>query len=110
MKGLVTGMLLGIGVGFLLAPMNGEETRRMLRERWHELQKNELVKQYLPAGDFVDMRGGLNDLAQFAFKRMKANESSLNILAQLAVDKMMNYRISLNDLAGFATTMRKKAS
>ncbi|SRR5579871_3470200 len=112
MKGLVTGLLLGVGIGFLLAPQSGEETRRQLREQWQGLKKNELVKQYLPSlvGDFSQVRSGLGDLAQFAFQQMKANETSLNDLAQLAVDKMMSYRISLNDLSGFATMMRKKAS
>jgi gas vesicle protein len=111
MKGLVTGIFLGVGIGLLLAPQRGEETRRILNQRWQELRENELVKQYLPAfsGDLSQTLSGLGDLAQFAFGRVKANDATLTGLARLAVDKMMNYQVSLNDLARFATMMRKKA-
>jgi gas vesicle protein len=110
MKGLVTGIFLGVGIGLLLAPQSGEETRRLLNERWQVLRENELVKQYLPAfsGDLSQTRSSLGDLAQFAFSRVKANDATLTGLARLAVDKMMSYQVSLNDLARFATTMRKK--
>jgi gas vesicle protein len=112
MKGLLPGIFLGVGIGFLTAPRSGVETRRILSERWQELRGSELLKQYLPAfsSDLHQARSGLSDLAQFAFSKVKANDVALSDLARLTVEKMMSYRISLNGVAGFATTMRKRAS
>ena len=111
MKGLVTGIFLGVGIGFLLAPMRGEEMRHLVRERWQELRGNELVKQVLPTipGDSSQTRDGLSHLAQFALNSMKANDATLTGLAQLAIDKMVNYQVSLHDLANLASTVMKKA-
>jgi gas vesicle protein len=114
MKGLVTGIFLGVGIGLLLAPQSGEETRRLLNERWQTLRENELVKQYLPviSDDFSQTQSSLGDLAQFALSRVKANDSTLTALARLAVDKLMSYQVSLslNDLARLATMVQRKAS
>jgi hypothetical protein len=109
MKGLVTGIFLGVGIGFLLANRREEETRRILDERWQELRKYELVKQYFPTipENLSRTRSGLGDLAQFALNRVKVHDTTLNGLTRLAVDKMMNYQVSLNDLARFSMTMRK---
>jgi gas vesicle protein len=110
MKGLITGIFLGVGIGWLFAPMRGEEMRNLVSERFQELRENEIVKQYIPQlGDPSQLRTGLDDLAKFALNRVKANESTLNDLARLAVNKAMNYRVSLNDLAGFASTAWKRA-
>jgi hypothetical protein len=111
MKGLVTGIFLGVGIGFFLANRREEEARRILNERWQELRKYELVKQHFPTipENLSHTRNGFGDLAQFALNRIKVSDTTLNGLARLAVEKMMNYRVSLNDLARFTTT-RKKAS
>ncbi len=71
-----------------------------------------MVKQHLNqlSGDTAKMRIGLNDLAEFALRKVKANESTLNGLTRLAFDKAMNYRVSLNDLVGFASMVTKRAS
>jgi len=34
MNSFVKGMLLGVGIGLIVAPMKGEEMRRLLRERF----------------------------------------------------------------------------
>lgn len=109
MKGLVTGIFLGVGIGFLLAPMSGEEMRHLVRERWQELRENELVKQFLSSGGSSQTRDGLRHLAQIALNSMKANDATLTGLARLAIDKMVNYQVSLRDLADIASTVMKKA-
>ena len=38
MKQFITGLLLGLGIGVLIAPMRGEETRRQLAERFAEMR------------------------------------------------------------------------
>ena len=48
MNRFVKGMLLGIGIGLLIAPMRGEEMRRKLSERL------EGFRGYLPEGDQLD--------------------------------------------------------
>ena len=40
MNSFIKGMLFGVGVGLLVAPMRGEEMRRLLRERFEELRAN----------------------------------------------------------------------
>ena len=109
MKGLVTGIFLGVGIGFLLAPMSGEEMRHLVRERWQELRENELVKQFLSSGGSSQTRDGLRHQAQIALNSMKANDATLTGLARLAIDKMVNYQVSLRDLADIASTVMKKA-
>ncbi len=112
MKGLVAGIFLGVGIGWLTAPMRGEELRRLANARLQELRENETLKPFisLVPADLSQTRGGLGNLAQFALNRVKANESTLTDLARLAVGKAMNYRVSLSDLAGLASVVMKKAS
>ena len=112
MKGLITDIFLGVGIGFFLANRPEEEARRILNERWQGLRKSELVKQYPPMfpENLSQTHSGLGDLTRFTLNRLKVYDTTLNGLARLAVDKMMNYQVSLNDLARFTTTMRNKAS
>jgi gas vesicle protein len=50
MKNFTKGILLGVGVGLLIAPLSGQETRRLLAERvqsWrNSLPEDSLVNQY----------------------------------------------------------------
>lgn len=50
MKNFTRGLLVGIGVGLLIAPMKGEELRHMLAERVEEwrnsLPEDSLINQY----------------------------------------------------------------
>jgi gas vesicle protein len=48
MNNFLRGMLLGIGIGLLVAPMRDEETRRMLKGRAGEL------RGYLPESEQID--------------------------------------------------------
>jgi gas vesicle protein len=36
----LNGVIVGIGIGLLVAPMKGEEMRRQVRESFQELQRN----------------------------------------------------------------------
>lgn len=112
MKGLTTGILLGVGIGLLFAPMPGEEMRHLLGKRFQDLRVHTIVKQYIPqfSGDSSKMRLDLPELAKFALSQVKANERTLNALARFAVDRATHHRLSFSDLAGFASTVRKRAS
>ena len=50
MKNFTKGILLGVGVGLLVAPLSGQETRRLLAERvqsWrNSLPEDSLINQY----------------------------------------------------------------
>ena len=51
MKQFITGLLLGLGIGLLVAPMRGEETRRQLADRFAEMRgylpENEQFNDYV---------------------------------------------------------------
>ena len=90
MNSFFKGLLVGVGVGLLVAPMRGEEMRRLLGERVNELQG------YLPENDQVAMyrqqvsdrlnqtAGTLKDYAQQAATTMKQTAGTLSDVAQNA--------------------------
>ncbi len=90
MKSFVRGVLVGVGVGLLVAPMKGEEMRRLLAERLAELRgylpENEQLNQYMQqVSERVSQTGGnLKDYAQQAVSKVKDTGSSLGELAQKA--------------------------
>ncbi len=79
----LNGVLVGLGIGLLVAPMKGEEMRRLVRERYEELRStlpdNEQLKQ---AGQ--QMASQVKDYAQQAATQVKATGSNLGDLAQQA--------------------------
>jgi|SRR6516164_165028 gas vesicle protein len=90
MKRFITGVLLGVGIGLLVAPMTGEEARRRLVERFNELlgyiPENEQFNQYMQqVTERVSQTGGnLKDYAQQAVSKVKDTGSSLGELGQKA--------------------------
>ena len=73
----LNGVLVGVGIGMLVAPMRGEEMRRLVRERFEELRgslpENEQLKQ---AGQQVtsrvsQTRSKLKDYSQQATSQVK---------------------------------------
>src|ERR1017187_8141578 len=90
MKNFVKGVLVGVGIGLLVAPMRGEETRRLLGQRLQELRgylpENEQVNLYMEqVSNRVSQAGSnLGDLAQQATSKVKDTGSSLGNLAQQA--------------------------
>jgi hypothetical protein len=113
MKGLVTGLFLGVGIGFLLAPMRGEEMRRLLNEQFLGARGNELMQQLVPivVADLSLARNSLGNLTRSALGAVKTDETTLTSLARLVVERLMKYRgvVSLNDLVDLASVIMKKA-
>jgi gas vesicle protein len=77
MNNFVRGIILGMGIGLLVAPMRGEELRRMVTERFHEfrgyLPENEQIGRYSSqVGDKVSHSAStLKDYAQQAASNVK---------------------------------------
>jgi len=90
MKGFIAGLLLGLGIGLLAAPMRGEETRRQLADRFAELRgyipENEQFNEYVSqVTDRVSQTGSnLKDYAQQAVSKVKDTGSTLGELGQKA--------------------------
>ncbi|MBV9227710.1 MAG: YtxH domain-containing protein [Chloroflexi bacterium] len=90
MNSFLKGVLLGVGIGLLVAPMKGEEMRNLLAERFNEakgyLPENEQWNTY---GQQVSNRlsqtaGTLKDYAQQAASTVKSGASNLSDIAQNA--------------------------
>ena len=86
----LNGVLVGIGIGLLVAPMRGEEMRRLVSERYQELRSslpdNEQLKQagQQVASGVSQTASQMKDYAQQAASQVKATGSSLGDLAQQA--------------------------
>ncbi len=84
------GMLVGLGVGLLVAPMRGEEMRTLLRERFEEfrgyLPQNEQLNQYTQqVSDRVSQTANnLKDYAQQAATTVRSSANNLGNIAQQA--------------------------
>ena len=90
MKGFVTGLLFGLGIGLLVAPMRGEETRRQLADRFAEMRgylpENEQFNEYVSqvSGHVSQAGSNLKDYAQQAVSKVKDTGGTLGDLAQKA--------------------------
>lgn len=90
MKQFITGLLLGLGIGLLVAPMRGEETRQQLAERFAEMRgylpENEQFNEYVQqvSGRVSQTSGNLKDYAQQAVSKVKDTGSTLGELGQKA--------------------------
>src|SRR6266436_1891967 len=86
----LNGVLIGVGIGLLVAPMKGEEMRRLVSERYgmvrSNLPDNEQLKQagQQVAAGAAQTAGQLKGYAQQAASQVKATGSSLGDLAQQA--------------------------
>ena len=90
----LNGVLVGVGIGLLVAPMQGEDMRRLVRERFEELRsslpENEQLKQ---AGQQVASRvsqtgSKLKDYRQQAASKIKGTGSTLGDLAQQSASEV----------------------
>ncbi len=97
MKQFITGLLLGLGIGILVAPMRGEETRRQLAERFAEM------RGYLPENE------QFNDYVQQVTDRVSQTSSNLKDYAQQAVSKVKDTGSTLSELGQKAGTDVKQA-
>jgi gas vesicle protein len=88
MNSFFKGILLGVGVGLLVAPMKGEEMRRLINERLNELQgylpENEQISQYRQqvSSRLNQTAGTLRDYAQQAATTVRQTAGSLSDVAQ----------------------------
>ena len=86
MNNFTKGVLFGVGVGLLLAPLSGEETRRRLVGRFNELRgslpesSQEYVRQV--SGRVSQTGDSLRGYAQQAVSAVKDTGSTLGDLAQ----------------------------
>ena len=116
MKSFIRGILFGVGIGLLVAPMRGEEMRRLVSQRLQELRgylpENEQLNQYVQqVSDRVSQASGnLSDLAQQASSKVKETGSQLGDLAQQASSKVKETGSQLGTLGQQATeTVRQTA-
>ncbi len=90
MNSFFKGVILGVGVGLLIAPKKGEEMRRLVRERYEALRanlsQNEQLKQYAQqvSNRVSQTSSTLKDYAQQAATRMKSTGSDARDLTQQA--------------------------
>ena len=87
MKGFMTGLLVGAGIGLLIAPMRGAEMRRLLGERIQEM------RGYLPENM------PLNDYVSQVSDRVSQTGSNLRGYAQQATSMVKDTGSNLGDLA-----------
>jgi gas vesicle protein len=90
MSNFLKGLLFGVGIGLLIAPMRGEEMRNLLNERISEL------RGYLPENDQLDTyrqqvtgrvsqtASNLKDYASQAATTVKSTASNLSTIGQNA--------------------------
>jgi gas vesicle protein len=94
MNNFVKGLLFGVGIGLLVAPMRGEEMRKLVGERVNEMRgylpENEQLQAYRQQiGDRVSQTAGtLKDYAQQAASTMKTTASNLGEIAQNAASSV----------------------
>jgi len=87
MNNFFKGVLFGVGIGLLVAPMKGEEMRRLLRQRYEELRAN------LPENE------QLSQYAQQVSNRVSQTSSTLKDYAQQAATKVQSTATDLKGLA-----------
>ncbi len=96
MNSFVKGILVGVGIGLVVAPMRGDEMRRLLSERFEEM------RGYLPENE------QMNQYVQQVTDRVSQTSSDLKDYAQQAVGKVKETGGNLGDLAQQATTTVKQ--
>src|SRR6266567_4465736 len=113
MKSFIRGMLFGVGIGLLVAPMRGEEMRRLVGERLQELRgylpENEQLNQYVQqvSERVSQASGNLSDLAQQATSKVRDTGSQLGNLGQQATSTV---RQTGQDVAGTTKQTVKSAT
>ncbi len=114
MNSFVKGLLVGVGIGMIVAPMRGEEMRRLLGQRMQEMRgylpENEQVNQYVQqVSDRVTQASSdLKDYAQQAASKVKDTSSSLGTLAQQAAGKVKQTGQDVADTTKQAATSAKR--
>lgn len=90
----LNGVLVGIGVGLLLAPVEGREMRRMVQQRYEQLRSNlpekervmQMSKQV--TANLSQTASTVKDVAQQTATRVQETGSALSDLAQQTAQKV----------------------
>jgi gas vesicle protein len=113
MNSFFKGVLVGVGIGLVVAPMRGEDMRRLLGERFQELRgylpENEQMNQYMQqvSGRVSQASSNLGDIAQQAVSKVKDTSSSLSDLAQQATSTVKK---TAKETAQDTTDMAKQSA
>jgi gas vesicle protein len=116
MKHFVRGMIVGVGIGMLVAPMKGEEMRNLLRQRFEEMRgylpENEQLNQYVQqVSDRVSQTSGvLKDYAQQAASKVKDTGSTLSDLAQKSTQQVKQASQDVADTTKQTVTSAKQGT
>ena len=90
----LNGVLVGIGVGFLIAPVEGQEMRRRVQQRYEQLRSNLPPKEQVMqtgrqvAANLSQTASTVKDVAQQAATKAQQAGSSLGDLAQQTAQKV----------------------
>lgn len=96
MNGFFKGLLVGVGVGLLVAPMRGEEMRQRLSERFDDLRSNlpegsQVNQYYQQVSDRVGQTAGtLKDYGSQAAARVRSTTNDLSNLGQSAAGEVVD--------------------
>ncbi|GER85818.1 MAG: YtxH domain-containing protein [Thermogemmatispora sp.] len=88
MNNFFRGVLVGVGIGLLIAPMRGEEMRRLLGERLQQLRgylpDNEQLNEYMQqvSSRVSQTAGNVKEYARQAATRVRDTAEELGSLAQ----------------------------
>ena len=88
------GIMVGIGIGLLIAPMRGEEMQQLLRQRFEQLRSNLPEKEQLKqtgqqvAAGLSQTASVVKDVAQQAATTAQATGNTLSDLAQQSTQKI----------------------
>jgi gas vesicle protein len=103
MNNFTKGLLLGVGIGLLVAPMKGEELRQLVGERMNELRgylpENEQMQAYREqiSNRVSQTTGTLKDYAQQAAATVKSTASNLGDIAQNAASTVRSSGKDIRD-------------
>jgi gas vesicle protein len=114
---LMNGVLIGIGIGLLVAPMKGEEMRRLVSQRYEELRSslpdNEQLKQagQQVASGVSQTASKVKDYAQQATSQVKTAGSNVGDLTQQATGEVKNTAQDIvSTTKQTATSMKQSAT
>ncbi|MBX5458943.1 MAG: YtxH domain-containing protein [Thermogemmatispora sp.] len=88
MNNFFRGVLVGVGIGLLIAPMRGEEMRRLLGERLQQLRgylpDNEQLNEYMQqvSSRVSQTAGNVKEYARQAATRVRDTAEELGSLTQ----------------------------
>src|SRR5512135_104716 len=112
----LNGVFVGIGIGLLVAPMRGEEMRRLVSQRYEELRSNlpdnEQLKQagQQVASSVSQTASKVKDYAQQATSQVKTAGSNVGDLTQQAASEVKNTGQDIASTTKKAATSMKQSN